>query len=59
MAASTVAMQLAILRRISERGLSLAQNDNNGEKYIDLFQHLLDEIYRTKRYYDDELWKAL
>lgn len=41
--------QLEILRRIAERGLSLAQRgDNDGFRYVDLFQHLLDEIKRTK-----------
>jgi hypothetical protein len=36
---------LDILRRIAERGLKLAQDEN--PKFIDIFQHLLDEIKRV------------
>jgi hypothetical protein len=42
-----VAEQIEILRRIAQRGLRAAQ-DHNDTRYIDLFQHLLDEIQRTK-----------
>lgn len=37
--------QLAILRRSADRGLALAQRRDPG--FIDIFQHLLDEIERT------------
>lgn len=40
--------QIDILRRITERGLRVAQEENS--KYIDVFQHLLDEIERLKYY---------
>jgi hypothetical protein len=48
-----LAEQLEILRRIAERGLRLAQGPGSGDNapdtvYVDLFQHLLDEIARTK-----------
>jgi hypothetical protein len=44
-----IAEQLEILRRIAERGLRLAQdNTAHDARYIDLFQHMLDEIQRTK-----------
>ncbi len=33
-----------VIRRIAERGLSLAQTE--GPQFIDIFQHLLDEIER-------------
>ena len=36
---------LAIIRRIAERGLSAAQRQGNSEM-IDLWQHLLDELGR-------------
>lgn len=39
--------QVEIIRRIAERGLAKAQK-NNDQEYIDLFQHLLDEISRLK-----------
>lgn len=43
--------QLEILRRIAERGLKKAQREQS--QYVDLFQHLLDEIFLTKkRYYE-------
>ncbi|MCP5004339.1 MAG: hypothetical protein GY941_10435 [Planctomycetes bacterium] len=37
-----------VLRRIAERGLHMAQVGQKEEdsKYIDIFQHLLDEIER-------------
>ena len=39
--------QVEILRRIAERGLKLAQQGDPGDyKFIDVFQHLLDEIER-------------
>lgn len=34
------------LRRIAERGLKYAQ-DNKDSHYVDLFQHLLDELARV------------
>lgn len=38
-----------ILRRIAERGLKLAQQDT-GHKFIDIFQHMLDEIHRLNKH---------
>ena len=38
-----------ILRRIAERGLRLAQQDT-GHKFIGIFQHMLDEIYRVEKH---------
>ena len=35
---------LDILRRIAERGLKQAQRQQDG--YVDLFQHMLDELER-------------
>jgi hypothetical protein len=42
---------LEILRRIAERGLKLAQQDlfDGDTRYLDLFQHMLDEIEGAKR----------
>ena len=40
-------MDLDVLRRIAERGLKRAQEDMDSE-YIDIFQHLLDELERAK-----------
>ena len=40
-------IDLSILRRIAERGLKFAQEDT---KYIDIFQHLIDEIERHEKY---------
>ncbi len=38
-----------ILRRIAERGLRQAQDDPwQGYQYVDIFQHLLDEIERIE-----------
>jgi len=34
-----------VLRRIAERGLKYAQ-EHNDSAYVDIFQHLLDEIER-------------
>jgi hypothetical protein len=36
-------MDLSVLRRIAERGLRTAQVEENSI-YVDLFQHMLDEI---------------
>jgi len=35
---------LDVLRRIAERGLKQAQRQQDG--YVDLFQHMLDELER-------------
>ena len=47
--------QIEILRRIAERGKGLAErcierwdDDKNYHTFVDLFQHLLDEIARLK-----------
>jgi len=37
--------QKAILRRIAERGLAMAQGQRHSH-FIDMFQHMLDEIER-------------
>jgi len=37
-----------ILRRIAERGRNYALN-NLDSTYVDLFQHLLDELERTNK----------
>lgn len=50
---SVVPEQLEILRRTAERGISKAREGWTGS-YIDLFQHLLDEIQRTKIEYYKE-----
>ena len=42
--------QLDVLRRIAERGLDGARWDNT----TDIWQHLLDEIERTKIEYNKE-----
>ena len=44
---TTLIEQLEILRRIGERGLKQAQEDNTSG--IDCWQHLLDEIQRTQQ----------
>jgi hypothetical protein len=51
--------QLEILRRIAEKGKSLAEKEEYGryggyipqqkQEFLDLFVHLLDEIERTKK----------
>ena len=38
--------QVDIIRRSAERGLKLAQNED--KKFIDIFQHILDELERIK-----------
>lgn len=40
--------QLAVLRRIAERGLKHAQDTN--AVFIDNYQHMLDEIHRTEEH---------
>ena len=35
------------LRRIAERGLRMAQDRADSQEYIDIFQHMLDEIERV------------
>lgn len=45
-----VTEQLEILRRIAERGRNLCLTTLE-LSCLDLFQHLLDEIYRTKKAY--------
>lgn len=48
--------RLDILRRIAERGKRLAEAElqlgDTTLVYVDLFVHLLDEIERTKNYYE-------
>jgi hypothetical protein len=48
-----VAEQLEILRRIAERGLRLAQRE--APSMVDLWQHMLDEIERTRLVMDQGL----
>lgn len=40
-------MDKDVLRRIAERGLKRAQEQKDSE-YVDIFQHLLDEIERIE-----------
>ena len=42
--------RLEILRRIAERGLTYALE--NCHPQVDIFQHLIDEIERTKREFE-------
>ena len=42
--ASVSQEELAILRRIAERGLQRAQEKEDNE-FVDIFQHMLDEIW--------------
>lgn len=47
--------QLEILRRIADRGLHLSESTDytyEPSEFIDIFVHLLDEIKRTKNYYE-------
>jgi hypothetical protein len=39
-------MDKDVLRRIAERGLSRAQQEEDSE-YCDIFQHILDELKRV------------
>ena len=41
--------QLDILRRIAERGMRLAEYDVWANDFRDIFQHMLDEIERTRK----------
>ena len=41
-------MDKDVLRRIAERGLKMAQDRADSQEYIDIFQHLLDELERIK-----------
>ena len=45
-----------ILRRIAERGLKLAQDAD--PRFIDIFQHLLDEIPRVAQHHQEALRQA-
>ena len=40
-------MDKNVLRRIAERGLARAQQEEDSE-YCDIFQHILDELERTE-----------
>lgn len=45
--------QLDVLRRIAERGKALAEwKMSEADEFLDLFVHLLDEIAKTKNYYE-------
>lgn len=49
-----VAEQLEILRRIAERGQHAAWglgHDGDRSQFVDIFQHLLNEIEVTKKHY--------
>lgn len=41
-------MTISIIRRIAERGLKRAQKLEHSE-FIDIFQHLLDELQRINK----------
>ncbi len=47
---SEVEEQFEILRRIAERGRNLAHDADT--RFIDLFQHTLDELERTRKAYE-------
>lgn len=48
---STIESQLEILRRIAETGQRQAHFDyRKYSRFVDIFQHMLDEIERTKIY---------
>ena len=51
-----VVSDMDILRRIAERGLKLAQDEDH--RFIDLFQHLLDELPRVEQQHQEALAKA-
>lgn len=36
--------RLHVLRRVAQRGLAYAQLADDGNTYVDLFQHMLDEL---------------
>ena len=40
-------MDVNVLQRIAERGLRRAQEDMDSE-YVDIFQHMLDELERVE-----------
>lgn len=40
-------MDIDIIRRIAERGLKVAQDRADSQEYIDIFQHILDELERV------------
>ncbi len=44
--------QLEIPRRIAERGLAFAEGEPAG-RGVDLWAHMLDEIKRTKEYWEN------
>lgn len=46
-------MDIDILRRIAERGLKMAQDRADSQEYIDIFQHILDELERVDQKYPD------
>lgn len=50
------AEQLQVLRRIAVRGLHRAQ-DERASRFVDLFQHLLDEIARLELGPQETQWK--
>ena len=50
----TVREQLDIIRRIGERGLSHAISfDSPDDGFVDLFQHILDEVAVTKTLFEE------
>jgi len=53
--------QLEILRRIAKRGIGYSQQQNDSVQ-CDIWQHMLDEIQRTKLAYQpieqDNLWQT-
>ena len=46
---ATTEERLEIIRRIAERGMKLAHQNPKNNEFIDIFQHLLDELERIKR----------
>ncbi len=55
---TTVSSQLEILRRIAERGLDTSQRAAFDVMVsppgVDLWQHMIDEVARTKLYHDQQ-----
>jgi hypothetical protein len=43
------------IRRVCDRGIAYAMEDEHGSPYVDVFQHILDELERIP----DEKLKAI
>ena len=47
--------QLENLRRTAEAGLRLTQAEAQPSAFIDTFQHIIDEVERTKNYIERDI----